>query len=67
VLTLAGDKACAITWFGDNSLFPALGWPDPAAHAATLNSAARPKMMLAAPAMPEAFGSFSRFYAPDCT
>jgi hypothetical protein len=25
VLTLAGDKVCAITRFGDNSLFPHFG------------------------------------------
>ena len=27
VLTLAGDKICAITRFGDNSLFPHFGLP----------------------------------------
>ena len=27
VLTLAGDKVCAITRFGDNSLFPQFGLP----------------------------------------
>ena len=27
VLTLAGDKVCAITRFGDNSLFPHFGLP----------------------------------------
>jgi hypothetical protein len=31
MLTLARDTACAITRFGDNSLFPASGWPGPAA------------------------------------
>jgi hypothetical protein len=37
VLTLAGDKICAITRFGDNSLFPPLrAAPDPAALAGYL-------------------------------
>jgi RNA polymerase sigma-70 factor (ECF subfamily) len=27
VLTLAGDKVCAITRFGENSLFPYFGLP----------------------------------------
>ena len=29
VLTLAGDKICAITRFGDNSLLPTSGCPAP--------------------------------------
>jgi RNA polymerase sigma-70 factor (ECF subfamily) len=27
VLTLEGDQICAITWFGDTSVFPQLGLP----------------------------------------
>jgi hypothetical protein len=27
VLTLEGDRVSAITWFGDNSLFPRFGLP----------------------------------------
>jgi hypothetical protein len=29
VLTLAGDKICAITRFGDDNLFPRFGLPPP--------------------------------------
>jgi RNA polymerase sigma-70 factor (ECF subfamily) len=36
VLTLAGDKICAITRFGDINLFPQFGLPDPAALAGYL-------------------------------
>ena len=32
VLTLAGDKICAITRFGDNNLFPHFGLPEALPH-----------------------------------
>ena len=32
VLTLAGDKICAITRFGDNNLFPHFGLPRTLPH-----------------------------------